>query len=117
VTAHRLGVGVFAGIDDLGRYAFAVSLASVGMAGANVIRAVIFPDVYGSAAVSGIAQTNRAHVQSALAPVASVLSLAVGFAALALGPAIAWILPSYADTVVVAQLFVYVGLAQGLTTL
>jgi O-antigen/teichoic acid export membrane protein len=117
MTADRMVVGALAGIDDLGRYAFAVSLASVGMAGANVIRAVIFPDVYGSAAVSGIAQTTRAHVESTLRPFASVLSMAAGFAALALGPAIAWILPSYADTVVVAQLFIYVGLAQGLTTL
>jgi O-antigen/teichoic acid export membrane protein len=117
MTADRMVVGALAGIDDLGRYAFAVSLASVGMASANVIRAVIFPDVYGGAVVTGIAQTTRAHVESTLRPFASVLSMAAGFAALALGPTIAWILPSYADTIVVAQLFVYVGLAQGLTTL
>lgn len=117
MTADRMVVGALAGIDDLGRYAFAVSLASVGMAGANVIRAVIFPDVYGSAAASGVAQTTRAHVESTLRPFASVLSMLAGFAALALGPAIGWILPSYADTVLVAQLFVFVGLAQGLTTL
>jgi O-antigen/teichoic acid export membrane protein len=117
VTADRLVVGALAGIDDLGRYAFAVSLASLGMAGASVIRAVIFPEVSGSAAASGVARTTLAHLESTLRPFAILLPPLAGLGALALGPIVGWVMPRYADTVLVAQLFVFAGLAQGLATL
>jgi O-antigen/teichoic acid export membrane protein len=117
MTADRIVVGSLAGIDDLGRYAFAVSLAGLGMVSAYVVRAVIFPEVYSGSAVSGVAENTRLHVERTLRPFAVLLSPIAGLAALALAPLITWMMPTYADTVLVAQLFVFVGLAQGLTTL
>ncbi len=87
------------------------------MAGVNVIRAVIFPEVYGSAAASGVAETTRTHIESTLRPFATLLPPLAGLAALALGPIVGWAMPRYADTIPVAQLFVFAGLAQGLATL
>lgn len=117
MTADRIVVGAFAGIDDLGRYAFAVSLAGLGMVSAYVVRAVIFPEVYSGSAASGVAENTRLHVERTLRPFAVLLSPIAGLAALVLAPFITWMMPTYAGTVLVAQLFVFVGLAQGLTTL
>lgn len=117
LTSDRLVVGALAGIEDLGRYAFAVSLASLGIVGATIIRAVVFPDVYSGSVKSGINETTRAHLEGTLRPFALIVAPFAGLGALALGPLVVWIVPAYADTVIVAQLFVFAGLAQGLATL
>jgi O-antigen/teichoic acid export membrane protein len=115
VSVDRLMVGAFAGVEALGHYAFAVAVSGIGIVIGHVIRTVLFPQVFHLARRAG-ADASSDYLDRALLPIAWVLSPVFGLAALALGPAIELMLPSYAAAVPAARLFIFIGVVQGLAT-
>jgi O-antigen/teichoic acid export membrane protein len=113
VSVDRLVVGAFAGVEALGYYAFAVAISGLGVVVGHVIRTVLFPEVFHLARRAG-ADASSDYLDHALLPVASVLPPVFCLAALALGPAIELILPSYTAAVPAARLFIFIGVVQGL---
>lgn len=116
-TADRLIVVGFEGTEALGYYAFAVAVSGVGGVAALVVRTVVFPDVYTAARREGGETAARAHLRDTLIPFTRLLPPLLGLVALALGPAIAIVVPEYAEVVPVARLFIFTGLATGFTGL
>jgi O-antigen/teichoic acid export membrane protein len=115
VSVDRLMVGAFAGVEALGHYAFAVAVSGIGIVIGHVIRTVLFPEVFHLARRAG-ADASSDYLDHALLPIAWVLPPVFCLAALALGPAIELILPSYAAAVPAARLFIFIGVVQGLAT-
>jgi len=113
VSVDRLMVGAIAGVEALGHYAFAVAVSGIGIVIGHVIRTVLFPEVFHLARRAG-ADASSDYLDHALLPVAWVLPPVFCLAALALGPAIELILPSYAAAVPAARLFIFIGVVQGL---
>ena len=113
VSVDRLAVGAFAGVEALGHYAFAVAVSGLGMVVGHVIRTVLFPEVFHLARRAG-ADASSDYLDHALLPVAWLLPPVFCLAALALGPAIELILPSYTAAVPAARLFMFIGVVQGL---
>ena len=113
VSVDRLMVGAFAGVEALGHYAFAVAVSGIGIVIGHVIRTVLFPEVFHLARRAG-ADASSDYLDHALLPIAWVLPPVFCLAALALGPAIELILPSYAAAVPAARLFIFIGVVQGL---
>ena len=116
VSVDRLVVGAFAGVEALGYYAFAVAVSGIGIVIGHVIRTVLFPEVFHLARRAGAAASSD-YLDHALLPVAWVLPPVFCLAALALGPAIELILPSYTEAVPAARLFIFIGVVQGLAVL
>jgi O-antigen/teichoic acid export membrane protein len=106
-------VGAFAGVEALGHYAFAVAVSAIGVVIGHVIRTVLFPQVFHLARRAGAAASSD-YLDEALLPFAWVLPPVFCLAALALGPAIELLLPSYAAAVPAARLFIFIGVVQGL---
>jgi O-antigen/teichoic acid export membrane protein len=79
----------------------------------HVIRTVLFPQVFHLARRAG-ADASSDCLDQALLPFAWVLPPVFCLAALALGPAIELLLPSYAAAVPAARLFIFIGVVQGL---
>ena len=113
VSVDRLMVGAFAGVEALGQYAFAVAVSGIGIVIGHVIRTVLFPEVFHLARRAGV-DASSDYLDQALLPIAWVLSPVFCLAALALGPAIELMLPSYAAAVPAARLFIFIGVVQGL---
>ncbi|MGH6916412.1 MAG: lipopolysaccharide biosynthesis protein [Geminicoccaceae bacterium] len=113
VSVDRLMVGAFAGVEALGHYAFAVAVSGIGIVIGHVIRTVLFPEVFHLARRVG-ADASSDYLDHALLPIAWVLPPVFCLAALALGPVIELILPSYATAVPAARLFIFIGVVQGL---
>ncbi len=113
VSVDRLMVGAFAGVEALGHYAFAVAVSGIGVVIGHVIRTVLFPQVFHLARRAG-ADASSDNLDQALLPFAWVLPPVFCLAALALGPAIELLLPSYAAAVPAARLFIFIGVVQGL---
>ena len=113
VSIDPLMVGALAGIKALGHYAFAVAVSGVGIVIGHVIRSVLFPDVFYWRAAPGT-DASSDYLDHALLPIACVLPPMFCLAALALGPVIELILPSYAAAVPPARLFIFVGVVHGL---
>ena len=113
VSVDRLMVGAFAGVEALGHYAFAVAVSGIGVVIGHVIRTVLFPHVFQLARRAG-ADESSDYLDQALLPFAWALPPVFCLAALALGPAIELILPSYAVAVPAARLFIFIGVVQGL---
>lgn len=116
-TADRLVVVGLLGTEALGYYAFGVAVSGVGGVAALVVRTVVFPEVYAAARQEGGQTAAHAHLRDTLIPFARILPPFLGLAALALGPAIAVFAPAYLGVLPVARLFMFTGLAVGLTSL
>ena len=112
VSVDRLMVGVFAGAEALGYYAFAVAVSGLGIVVGHVIRTVLFPEVFDLARRAG-ADASSDYLDQALLPFAWVFPPVFCLAALALGPAIELILPSYAAAAPAARIFIFIGVVQG----
>jgi O-antigen/teichoic acid export membrane protein len=116
-TVDRLVIGVMQGVEQLGYYAFAVSLAMFGAALGHVVRMVVFPDVYRDARATGTEATVSAHLERTLMPFAWLFPPLLGIIALALDPAVAQVLPAYESAVPAARIFIFTGVAMGLAGL
>jgi O-antigen/teichoic acid export membrane protein len=115
-TADRWVVAAWGGPAMLGYYAFAASVMTPAIALGQVIRTVVFPQVYGEASSAGPATAVQAHMGRALLPFARLLPPILGLLGLLAGPIIALASPGYLQAVAPARLFVLVGAATGLVT-
>jgi O-antigen/teichoic acid export membrane protein len=113
-TADRLIVGAFDGMSALGTYAFAVSLSSLGVSLALVVRTVILTEVYGEHGNGEDSASGQVLLNRTLAVFSSLVPSLAGAAALCLAPAVTLLLPQYQAAVPVAQIFVFTGTIQGL---
>ena len=116
-TADRWVVTAWGGPTMLGYYAFAASVTTGALALAQIIRTVVFPQVYGEASSAGAAKAIRAHLKRALVPFARFLPPLLGGLSLAIGPLVAWAMPSYVPAIAPARLFLLAGAAMGLVNL
>lgn len=116
-TVDRLVVGAWLGIAALGQYAFAVSVASLGVSAALVVQTVVFSDLYGRLDREGAAGVTRRHLERTLRPFVLLIAPLAGAGALLLGALVALALPSYLTAVKPALVFVFAGVAQGATSL
>jgi O-antigen/teichoic acid export membrane protein len=117
LSADRLVVGAIGGIELLGYYAFAVSIAGVGTTFAWVIRTVIFPDVYGAARTGDPASAVRQHLRMTLFPFAALYPPLLGLGALLIGPAVLLLMPRYEPAIVAAQVFIFTAMTSGMLSL
>lgn len=115
MTVDRLLVGALEGVGALGTYAFAVTLSSLGVASALVVRTVILTEVYGNRSAEPV--QGGSLLDHSLAAFASMVPPLAGVAALGLAPAIATMLPQYQAAIAVAQIFVFIGVIQGLVNI
>ncbi len=116
-TVDRLAVGAWLGLAALGQYAFAVSVASLGVTAALVVQTVVFPDVYGRLEREGASEVNRKHLDRTIRTFALVLAPLAGAGVLVLGLVIARLLPQYTAALQPASVFVFAGVAQGVVGL
>jgi O-antigen/teichoic acid export membrane protein len=115
-TADRWVVAAWGGPAILGYYAFAASVMAPAIALSQVIRTVVFPQVYGEASSAGPATAVQAHLQRALLPFARLLPPILGVIGILAGPVIAVAMPNYLPAIAPARIFVLVGVATGLVT-
>jgi O-antigen/teichoic acid export membrane protein len=115
-TADRWVVAAWGGPTMLGYYAFAASVMAPAIALGQVIRTVVFPQVYGEASSAGPATAVQAHLQRALLPFARLLPPILGVIGILAGPIIAATMPNYLPAIAPARIFVLVGVANGLFT-
>lgn len=115
-TADRWVVAAWGGPTLLGYYAFAASVMSPAVALGQVIRTVVFPQVYGEASSAGPSTAVQAHLGRALLPFARLLPPILGLIGILAGPIIAIVMPNYIEAVAPGRLFVLVGVATGLVT-
>lgn len=116
-TVDRLILGAVAGIEALGIYAFAVSVAMLGSSAALIVRTVVFPDVYGRMEADGAAGVTEAHLEGTIRPFVLLLAPLVGLGALGFGPLVALLAPQYEAAVAPAGIFIFTGVAQGVVSL
>ena len=110
----RPGIQILDAVDGrMPNYAFAVAVSGVGVVIGHVIRTVLFPEVFRLARRAG-ADASSDYLDQAMLPFAWVFPPAFGLAALALGPAIELILPSYTAAAPAARIFIFIGVVQGL---
>ncbi|MDX1541035.1 MAG: hypothetical protein R3349_06485, partial [Geminicoccaceae bacterium] len=117
VTVDRIVVASMLGVAALGIYAFAVALSAAGAALGMTVRTIVFPDLFRQARADDGGTTAATHVDRTVVPFAWLLAPLLGLFALAIGPALAWVLPAFADAAGPARVFVFTGVAQGLVTL
>jgi O-antigen/teichoic acid export membrane protein len=115
-TADRWVVAAWGGPTILGYYAFAASVMAPAIALGQVIRTVVFPQVYGEASSAGPATAVQAHLGRALLPFARLLPPILGVIGILAGPIIATAMPNYVQAIAPGRLFVLVGVATGLVT-
>ena len=113
----RLVVGAFAGLRQLGLYAFAVSVSGLTASVAWVVRTVVMPEVYASAKDDGAPEALRQHLGATIVPFARLYPVVVGLLAIALGPAVALLLPQYIEAVSAARIVVFLGVTAGFVSL
>ncbi|HEX2527214.1 MAG TPA: oligosaccharide flippase family protein [Geminicoccus sp.] len=116
-TVDRLVVGAWLGLAALGHYAFAVSVASVGVSAALVVQTVIFPDMYRRLEGEDAASLTREHLERTIRPFVLLLAPLAGAGILVLGLVVALLLPRYATALQPAAVFVFTGIAQGVVGL
>lgn len=116
-TVDRWVVAVLGGSTMLGYFAFAGSIAQIGTALGQVVRTVVFPQVYGQASTVGLAPAIEAHLQRTLLPYARLLPPILGAISLVVGPAIALGMPHYLPAIVPARFFLLAGAAVGLVSI
>jgi O-antigen/teichoic acid export membrane protein len=115
-TADRWVVAAWGGPTLLGYYAFAASVMAPAIALGQVIRTVVFPQVYGEASAAGAATAVQAHLRRALLPFARLLPPILGVLGILAGPIISVVMPNYVQAIAPGRLFVLVGVATGLVT-
>lgn len=116
-TADRWVVAVLGGSTMLGYFAFAGSIAQVGTALGQVVRTVVFPQVYAQASTVGLGPALQTHLRRILLPYARLLPPILGAVSLVVGPAIAFGMPGYLPAIVPARFFLLAGAAVGLVSL
>ncbi|HEX2529563.1 MAG TPA: oligosaccharide flippase family protein [Geminicoccus sp.] len=116
-TVDRLVVAAWLGLEALGQYAFAVSVASIGGAAALVVQTVVFPDMYRRLEREGAQNITREHLERTIRPFVLILAPSVGAVALVLGLVVTLVLPRYQAAVQPAAVFVFTGIAQGVVSL
>ncbi len=116
-TVDRIVVGAWLGLAALGQYAFAVSVASLGVSAALVVQTVVFPEVYGRLDREGAASVTREHLERTIRPFVFLLAPLVGAGVLVLGFVVARLLPQYEAAMRPAAVFVFTGIAQGVVSL
>jgi O-antigen/teichoic acid export membrane protein len=112
-SLDRLVVAAFLGVESLGQYAFAVSVASIGGAAGVVVRTAVFPDVFHAARHGGPTAWVQ-DLERLLLAMAWILSLALIGPALAIAPLVERFMPSYAEAIGPAQIFIFSGVANSL---
>jgi O-antigen/teichoic acid export membrane protein len=115
-TADRLLVGAFAGIAALGIYSFAVTLSGLGVGLAQVVRNVVLTHVYGRKAANNAAHPGRMILDRSMAAYTTLLPPLAGLAALVLSPAVQALLPQYQAAILPAQIFIFIGVLQGIVS-
>jgi len=113
-TIDQLLVGAFSGIAALGLYAFAVSLSGLGVHVALIVRNVILTDVYGAKGEDHRRQTGRLIMDRSLAAFSILLPPLAGFVALVMSPAVLALLPHFGAAIILAQIFIFIGVLQGI---
>jgi O-antigen/teichoic acid export membrane protein len=113
-TVDRLLVGAFAGIAALGIYSFAVTLSGLGVGLAQVVRNVVLTHVYGRKSASVAPHSGRMILDRSMAAYTTLLPPLAGLAALILGPVVMIVLPQYEPAILPAQIFVFIGVLQGI---
>ena len=113
-SLDRLIVAAVLGVEALGQYAFAVSVASIGAAAGLVVRTAVFPDVFHAARHGApsawVKDLERLLLALAWMPVA-------GAARARPWPSRPWspaLLPDYAAAIGPARIFIFSGVANGL---
>lgn len=117
VGVDRLVVGAYAGMTQLGLYAFAVSISGLTASLAWVVRTVVLPEVYASAKVDGATTALRQHFRGTILPFAQVYPILVGILAIGVGPAVALLLPQYLEAVPAARIVIFAGVTAGFVSL
>ncbi len=112
-SVDRLVLAVASGVEGLGQYAFAVSVASIGAAGGFIVRTAVFPEIF-HAARHGAAAEWAHDIERLLVTLAWALSLLLGLVSLGIEPLVGHLLPAYAAAVPAARIYVFTGVAQGL---
>ncbi len=114
-STDRLVVAAMSGVETLGQYAFAVSVASIGAAAGFIVRTAVFPEVF-HAARHGAPEAWVRDVERLLVTLSWSLSLLLGLLSLGIGPIVGHFLPEYTLAVGAARIYVFTGVAQGLMT-
>lgn len=112
-SVDRLVLVAMSGVEVLGQYAFAVSVASIGAAGGFIVRTAVFPEIF-HAARHDTAEAWGRDIERLLVSLAWVLSLLLGLLSLGIEPIVDRLLPDYASAVPAARIYVFTGVAQGL---
>lgn len=115
-SVDRLVLAAVSGVELLGQYAFAVSVASIGAAGGFVVRTAVFPEIF-HAARHGTQAAWVSDLERLLVSFAWALSLLLGCLSLGIEPLVGRWLPDYAAAVPAARIYVFTGVAQGLIAL
>ena len=113
-TIDQLLVGIFFGIATLGIYAFGVSLSTFGVYLAMILRNVILTDVYTRKADKTLLGAGRSTIDRSLAAFTTLLPPFAGIAALSAPAIILALLPKYEEAILLAQIFVFIGVLQGI---
>ena len=113
-TVDRLLVGAFAGIAALGIYSFAVAFSGLGVGLAQVVRNVILTHVYGRDSAGDGAHSGRIILDRSMTAYVTLLPPLAGLAALIFAPAVVILLPQYEAAILPAQIFVFIGVLQGI---
>jgi O-antigen/teichoic acid export membrane protein len=116
-TADRLILGAVVGLEALGQYAFAVSVAALGLSAALIVRTVVVPDAYARLGNETAAEVTRAHLEDTIRPFVLFLTPLVGLGILALGPVVPVAVPEYVASLPAASVFIFTGVAQGAVSL
>lgn len=116
-TADRFVVAAYGGTALLGQYAFAVAISRLATSAARAVRTVIFPRVYEQAAGAGAGAALREHIDRTLVPFSMLFPPLLALAAIAIGPAVALLVPQYLEAVAPARLFVFTGVTSGISSL
>ncbi len=112
-SIDRLIVAGLGGIEMLGQYAFAVSVATIGAAAGFVVRTAVFPEIFHTAR-HGDEDAWVQDIERLLLTLSWSLSLLLGLISLGIAPILTRFLPEYAGAAGAAQIFMFTGVAQGL---
>lgn len=117
VGVDRLVVGAYAGMTQLGFYAFAVSISGLTASFAWVVRTVVLPDLYASAKIDGSSDALRHHFLGTILPYSQVYPIVVGVLAIGVGPAVSLLLPQYLEAVPASRVVIFAGVTAGFVSL
>lgn len=117
VGVDRLVVGAYAGMTQLGFYAFAVSISGLTASFAWVVRTVVLPDLYARAEIDGSSRALRQHFSGTILPYSRFYPILVGVLAIGVGPAVSLLLPQYLEAVPASRVVIFAGVTAGFVSL